>query len=71
MGKLVGIVMLLTAFWVGSEFSTHGTEGAFGGLFASGDPIGEIRSTPQRVGDKARRSIRAGEDRVDRLLDQQ
>jgi hypothetical protein len=70
MGKLFGIVLLVTAFWIGAEISTNGTDGAFGGLFASDDPVGEMRSTPQRVGDKARRSIRAGEDRVDRMLNE-
>ncbi len=70
MGKLVGIVLIVAAFWVGAELSTHGTKGAFGGVFASEDPIRDLRSTPQRVGDKARRSLQAGEDRVNRMLEQ-
>ncbi len=70
MGKLAGIALLIVAFWVAAELSTKGTDGAFGGLFASEDPVAEMRSTPQRVGDNARRSIKAGEDRVDRMLDE-
>ena len=70
MGKLVGIVLVVIALWVGAEISTHGTNGAFGGLFASGDPVRDLRTTPQRLGDKARRSMQAGEDRVNRMLDQ-
>ncbi len=70
MGKLVGIVLLVAAFWVGAEISTHGTEGAFGGLFSSDHPVQDLRSTPQRVGDNARRSMQAGEDRVNRILDE-
>jgi len=70
MGKLISIVLLVAAFWIGSELATKGTEGAFGGLLAAEDPIQDLRSTPQRVGDRARRSIKAGEDRVDRMLEQ-
>jgi hypothetical protein len=70
MGKLVGIVLLLTAFWVGSELSTHGTDGAFGGLFAAEDPVRDLRSTPQRLGDKARDSMLAGENRLERMLEE-
>ena len=70
MGKLVGIVLLVTAFWVGAEISTHGTDGAFGGIFSSPDAIRDMRTTPQRLGDKARSSMKAGEDRVDRMLAQ-
>lgn len=71
MGKLVGVILLVGAFWAGAEISTHGTEGAFGGVFASDDALRDLRSTPQRIGDKARRSLKAGEDRVNRMLDSQ
>jgi len=71
MGKIVGIILLVGAFWAGAELSTHGTEGAFGGFFASDDTVRDTRTTPQRLGDKARRSMRAGEDRVNRMLDSQ
>ena len=68
MGKLVGVVLVVLAFWVGSELSTHGVEGAFGGIFSSVDAREELRSTPQRIGDRTYKHMKAGEDRVERML---
>ena len=58
MGKMFGLVVLVTALWVGMEVYQEGVDGAFGGAFAAlGDSDGEYaprdgRSVPRRAGDK-------------------
>jgi hypothetical protein len=73
MGKLLAIVLIVIAIWVGLTVYTEGTDQAFGGLFARSSGSStldapETRSTPRRVGDAVQRAYDESEDRVDRAL---
>ena len=41
MGRIFGMLFIVLAIWAAVEVFTNGTEGAFGGLFASGSPPAE------------------------------
>jgi hypothetical protein len=73
MGKLVGIVLIVIAIWIGLTVYSQGTDQAFGGLFArfSGSSTLDgpaTRSTPQRAGDAVQRAHDESENRVERAL---
>ena len=52
MGRIFGMLFIVLAIWAAVEVFTNGTEGAFGGLFASGSPSAE--SAPAKpAGDRA------------------
>jgi hypothetical protein len=74
MGKMFGLVMLITALWVGMEVYQQGADGAFGGAFAAlGDSDGDGaphdgRSIPRRAGDKAQAAHDEAAARRARLL---
>ena len=60
-GKLLGIVLLVAAVWVGIEIYTNGTDGAFGGIFARFGPpsphAGEPGSVGKRIGAKVQSEL--------------
>ena len=74
MGKMLGLVVLVTALWVGLEVYQEGVDGAFGGAFADlSDSDGEQvsrdgRSVPRRAGDKVQGSHDAAAARRVRML---
>jgi len=73
MGRILIIGAIVLAIWAGMEIHTYGIEGAFNGLFA---PAGQaeaeaITSTPQRAGNKVREAFKEGEERNNRMLEEQ
>lgn len=73
MAKLLAIVLMVVAIWVGLTVFTEGTDRAFGGLFAGSSDSStleatEVRSTPERAGDALQRAYDVSEDRVDRAV---
>ncbi len=74
MGKIFGLVTLITALWVGMEVYQKGVDAAFGGAFAVlGDSDGEDaprdgRSVPRRAGDKAQKAHDEAAARRARML---
>ena len=69
MQRMIGIILIVLALWVGIEVYTEGTERAFGGLFASGsEEPDEQRSTPQRAADAVQRAYDKSAERIDRQL---
>ncbi len=74
MGKMFGLVVLVTALWVGMEVYQEGVDGAFGGAFADlSDSDGEQasrdgRSVPRRAGDKVQNALDEAAVRRARLL---
>jgi len=73
MGKILIIGAIVLAVWTALEIQTYGVNGAFNGLFApAGTEEAEaITSTPQRAGDRVRDAFQKGEERTNRLLDEQ
>ena len=73
MGKLLAMVLMVTAIWVGITVFTEGSDRAFGGLFA-GSPgsstleATEAVSTRERAGDAVQRAYDESQDRFDRAL---
>ncbi len=76
MGRIFGLVMLITALWVGMEVYQEGIDAAFGGAFAAlGDSDGEDaprdgRSVPRRAGDKVQNAHDEAAVRRARLLEE-
>ena len=73
MGKLLAIVLMVIAIWVGLTVFTEGSDRAFGGLFAGSRGSStleatEARSTRERAGDALERAYHESEDRVDRAV---
>ena len=73
MGRILIIGAIVLAIWAAMEIQTYGIDGAFNGLFA---PAGQaeaeaITSTPQRAGNKVKDAFQKGEERNNRLLDEQ
>jgi len=68
MQKVFGILFILVAIWVGIEVFTKGTDGAFGGLFASHSPApasAQASGTlPNRVRDQVNSAYRTHEERM-------
>lgn len=71
MGKVIGILILVIAVWVGMEIFTKGMDSAFGGLLAMGGEAtpaqraAEARGAPhqtpvQRIGARVQQQINAG-----------
>jgi hypothetical protein len=51
MERMIGLILIVTAIWVGVEFYTEGDQ-AFGGIFASADssePAAPAASGPSRA----------------------
>ncbi len=75
MQKLVGIIIIVVAIWVGIEVYTQGIDGAFGGVFAtfssgaapekSAQAPTENRTVPRRVGDRVQAHMDQGAARID------
>lgn len=78
MQKLIGIVIIVIAIWVGIEVYTQGIDGAFGGVFASlssnetqpdqnsaQQTPTENRTVPRRVGDRVQEHLDQGAARID------
>ena len=74
MGKIFGILLIVSAIWVGMTIYTEGTERAFGGLLARFVPataeaqIGETRAPLERVRDRANAARDRQLDRINRGL---
>jgi hypothetical protein len=75
MGKIVGMLLMVVAIWVGMEVYNEGADRAFGGTFSflkAGDDLPERAvhrvSTPKRVGKKVDAAIRGGAERYERLV---
>ena len=73
MAKLLAIVLMVIAIWVGVTVFTEGSDRAFGGLFAGSSDSStleatEARSTRERAGDALQRAYDESEDRVDRAM---
>lgn len=73
MAKVFGILLIVLGIWVGLEVMTNGSAGAFGGLFAKVGLVDQEQApapTAQRAANAVGRAYSAGENRVDRQLDQ-
>ena len=76
MGKLFGIILLVAGVWIGLEIFTKGMDGAFGGVFASGETtsaeaaVDTVEPLPvyKRVGIQVGEDIERGFDRTDQAL---
>jgi len=73
MGRILIIGAIVLVIWTAMEIQTYGIDGAFNGLFA---PAGQaeaeaITSTPQRAGNKVKDAFQRGEERNNRLIDEQ
>jgi hypothetical protein len=69
MGKLIGLLLGVTALWVGLEIYQNGVEGAFGGMLAGGSA--EVRpapTAPQRAGAAVERAHGESDVRREKLL---
>ena len=71
MGRIIGILLMVLAVWIGMEFYTKGSERAFGGIFAGAlDPVVDYevsedgRSPTERVGDRVREDMQRGFQRT-------
>ena len=76
MGRLIGLVLMVTAMYVGMEVYTKGTEHALGGAFARFAAEGEAEgpydageTTPQRAGTAVKRAHQVASERRSKLLD--
>ncbi len=76
MGKIVGLLFVVGLIWVGMEFYSKGTDGAFGGVFAGAlDPVSDYEASPdgrsptQRIEDRVRADIESGARRSTRGID--
>jgi hypothetical protein len=63
MAKAFGILLIVLGVWLGLEIFTKGTDGAFGGIFASG--IESVRREPaeptaQRIRNRVEQSMKTG-----------
>jgi hypothetical protein len=57
MERMIGLILIVTAIWVGVEFYTEGDQ-AFGGIFASGDaPAASSASSSGYAGDSGAANI--------------
>lgn len=75
MAKVFGILLIVLGIWVGLEVMTEGSAGAFGGWFAKTGLVDQERApapapAAQRAANAVGRAYSAGENRVDRQLDQ-
>jgi hypothetical protein len=66
MAKAFAILLIVLGVWLGLEIFTNGTEGAFGGVFASGSPSASKEPTAQRIRNKVQRSMKAQSARTER-----
>ncbi len=71
MGRLLTILLMVLALWIGVEVYTEVLHGAFGGLFGSAFEAPADRSTPDRAADAFQRAYNTSEERVDRALEEQ
>ena len=73
MGKLIAIVLMVVAIWVGVTVFTEGADRAFGGLFAGfvGSSAADApanRSTPERARHAVQHAYDESGDRLDRAM---
>jgi len=73
MGKLIAILLMVVAIWVGVTVFTEGADRAFGGLFGGlvGSSTGDApanHSTPERARDSVQRAYDESGDRLDRAM---
>ena len=59
MAKAFAILLIVLGVWLGLEIFTNGTEGAFGGVFASGSPSASTEPTAQRIRNRVQQSVKA------------
>jgi hypothetical protein len=68
MQKIFGILLILLLVWVGIEVFTKGTDGAFGGIFASHAQTRDGGHTggglPDSVRDRVKSAVRTNEERT-------
>ena len=71
LSRIIGILLMALCVWIGVEFYTKGTDGAFGGFFAGAlDPVASYEADPggrsptQKVEDRVRADIRRGFERT-------
>lgn len=74
MGKILGILLIVFAIWVGLTVYTEGTERAFGGFLArfapasAEGPVGDTRAPLERVRDRANAARDRQLDRINRQV---
>jgi hypothetical protein len=75
MSRLIGMLLMVVAIWVGVEVYLNGTQGAFGGALASLDGSAgtdatarDPRTIPQRAGAAVGRAHEEADQRRSRLL---
>lgn len=68
MGRLIGLILMLIAIYVGISLYTEGTDHAFGGILASpaSDPAPRPRPVTQRVRERVTEDLRSAAERVER-----
>ena len=70
MGSALKIAAAVLAIWVGFELHTNGVDGAFGGIFGSGNSIesADDPTVPQRAGNSASRAHQQADERRQKML---
>jgi len=66
MAKAFAILLIVLGVWLGLEIFTNGTEGAFGGVFASGSPSASTEPTAQRIRNRVQQNMKAQAARTSR-----
>ena len=69
-GRMISIMLIVGAVWVGAEVYSEGLNGAFGGIFASTFDAPAHRPTHERAVDAFQRWHNKSEERVERMLDE-
>ena len=67
MGKAFAILLVVLGVWLGLEIFNNGTEGAFGGIFATGGESASSASAEppaQRIRNRVQKSMKASEART-------
>ncbi len=59
MGKAFAILLVVLGVWLGLEIFNNGTEGAFGGMFASGSTVEPAEPTAQRIRSRVEQANKA------------
>ncbi len=71
MGKLIGIGFIAALAWIGMAIHNEGLDGAFGGILSSekeAEAASRYISTPQRVEERVKLSMKLDEERTKALL---
>ena len=64
MAKILGILLLVGAVWLGVEVMTKGTDGAFGGIFARGGAAAPEETIVQKARSRVQGSMKATSERT-------